>query len=281
MEAQDQNAPEATTSTDEQTETESPRDTASAEKPRGRSTIAFPYLHLDGCLEIARAVRTLGVDACEWDQLAAQTGHAGKGGTFRQKMLAARVFGLLSYRAAEVKLTPAGLKALDSETAKVGRVEAFLNVQLFRQMYEKLAGRDMPPQLAIQQQMQTLGVAPKQTAKARQVFVRSARDAGFFEINPDRMTKPAITSAREPDEPNGNSEGAQAQARDREEHSLRRAVPHPLISALLAEMPEAGTTWEQARCVMWLEGVLISLGMIYENFEELRQIEISVRQQSS
>ena len=246
---------------------------------RGRSTIAFPYLHLHGCLEIADGVRTLGVDACEWDQLAAHTGNSGKSGTFRQKMLAARVFGLLSYKSAEVKLTHAGQRALDQETAKAGRVEAFLSVPLFREMYEKLKGRDMPPPTAIEQQMQMLGVAPKQTLRARQVFIRSARDAGFFEINANRMTKPSVSNTKDLDGSKNQSGSGKERPDGAGYDPLEIPPPHPLIAALLDQMPAAGTKWEQARCVMWLEGVLISLGMIYENYEELREIEIGVRQQ--
>ena len=247
---------------------------------RGRSTIAFPYLHLQGCLEIAEGVRTLGVDACEWDQLAARTGNAAQGGTFRQKMLAARVFGLLAYKGAEVNLTHVGQRAINQETAKAGRVEAFLNVPLFSEMYDKLKGRDMPPAQAIEQQMQTLGVAPKQALRARQVFIRSARDAGFFEIHAERMTRPPASNAKGLDGIEDDAVSRDEQHEGTTGGRPEALSPHPLIAALLAQLPAPGTTWEQARCVMWLEGVLISLGMIYENFEELREIEIGVRQPS-
>ena len=245
---------------------------------RGRSTIAFPYLHLEGCIEIAQAVHAVGGHSCEWNQVAAQAKQSPQGGAFRQKMLSARVFGLLGYKGQHVELTPIGQRSLDPQTTKSARVQAFLNVPLFRRMYEQLEGQLLPPPTAIERQMESAGVAPKQTEKARQVFLRSARDAGFFEINPDRFVKPSTGNQPEQSGDTGVGEKQTAEHRTGGGESEGR-LHHPLIEALLAQMPPPGTKWEQARCVMWLQAILLSLGMIYENFEELRDIEISVRQQ--
>ena len=245
---------------------------------RGRSKIAFPYLHLEGCIEIAQAVHTVGGHACEWNQVAAQAKQSAKGGAFRQKMLSARVFGLLEYKGQHVELTPIGQRSLDPQTTKLGRVQAFLTVPLFRRMYEQLEGQLLPPHAAIQHQMESAGVAPKQTEKARQVFLRSARDAGFFEINSDRLAKPSTSDQPEQSGGTGVREKQTADHRTSGGESEGR-LHHPLIEALLAQMPPPGTKWEQARCVMWLQAILLSLGMIYEDFDELRDIEISVRQQ--
>lgn len=40
--------------------------------PRGRSTIEFPYQHLEESIGIAATVREIAVRACEWDQVAAK-----------------------------------------------------------------------------------------------------------------------------------------------------------------------------------------------------------------
>ena len=243
---------------------------------RGRSTIGFPYLHLSGCIELAEAVHEIGGTSCEWGQVAAKVGLAAKGGNFRVKMLAARSFGLLEYKSNHVTLTDIGIRALDPMTQKKGRVEAFLNVPLFGQMYKKLQDILLPPPAAIERQMEELGVVSKQTSRARQVFLRSARDAGFFEISGDRLVKPSTAG---PVESPGDehSDDKQDTSDPSDSNQLDGPAVHPLIEALLAQMPPSGTNWDRARCVIWLQTLVLSLGMIYENFDELREIEVRLQ----
>lgn len=49
----------------------------------------------------------------------------------------------------------------------------------------------MPGAAAIEKYMRDVGVSSKQTDKARQVFLRSARQANFFEHGEDRLVRPA------------------------------------------------------------------------------------------
>ena len=255
---------------EQQTDEEHSEPDSGAPKGRARSKIAFPYLHLGGCLEIVDAVHEIGGDACRWNQLAARMGQAPQGGTFRQKMLAARVFGLLDYTGQEVALTDIGRYAHDPDRTKFGRIEAFLNVSLFAKMFERLDGSPLPQNPAIEQQMESYGVPPKQTAKARQVFIRSARDSGFFDINPSRLTRPSVpVPDMDKDDPDSKKDDDDKKQDDDSRHRL--------IEALLAEMPTPGEKWDQTRCLIWLQTLLSSLSIIYANFDELRGIEIRLR----
>ena len=248
--------------------------TENGKRKRTRSTILFPYLALGSCLEVPSAVHEVGGDACEWNQIASHLGLAAQGGAFRQKMVATRIFGLIEYNGQDVTLTELGQRCIDEKTSKGGYADAFLHVPLFRQLFEKFDGLKLPPHAAIQHVMEELGVAPKQTAKARQSFIKSAREAGYFEINPDRLTKPGV----EP--PDKNS----LDKRRKEPQNGGKGEPpthHPLINALLAQMPPEKDGWEQAQCIVWLRTLLASISMIYgTSFEDLQEIEITLREKS-
>ena len=124
---------------------------------RARSTIEFPYVNLEEAVAIARAVHQVGGRSCEWAQVAVTLNQAPKGGAFRQKMLSARTFGLLDYKGQDVELTDLGLNVLDSGTERAAKVEAFLNVPLFSQSFDKFRDHTLPPPAAIQRQMAQMG----------------------------------------------------------------------------------------------------------------------------
>ena len=56
-------------------------------------------------------------------------------------------------------------------------MEAFLNVELFRAMYDQHKAGILPPPAAIERQMEQLGVSPQQKERARQTFMKSAQYA--------------------------------------------------------------------------------------------------------
>ena len=252
------------------------RSTEGQREPRGRSTIGFPYLSLAKSVEIADAVHNLGVRGCEWNELAVSMGQAPAGGGFRQKMLSARTFGLLEYKNQRVELTDLGLQVLDPQVKKKGLVEAFLAVPLFAKAYEALQGVALPQPEAVNRQMVDMGVAPRQADKVRQVFLRSAKDAGFFELSPDRLAKPSIIGPTEPPR-HTCSIDEQSTEHIQEDKPPEESLRHPLIEALLGQMPPTGQKWEQTHCAMWLQTLLLSIGMLYPNRDELSHFHISVQ----
>ena len=220
----------------------------------------------------------VGGDSCDWNQLAARLEHAPGGGGFRQRMISARTFGLLDYANQRVQLTDTGRACIDESKQSVGREQAFLHVPLFSRMFEKLNGHPLPPNEAVERQMVDLGVAPKQAPKARQAFHRSATYAGYFAINSTRMTKPSHEGGGIPKE--------EAQERELEGQTERSAganLPpntpvHPLVEALLGQLPPESEVFEQQRCLIWLQTMLSSLTLIYgDSAKELMEIEVKLR----
>jgi hypothetical protein len=67
-------------------------------------------------------------------------------------------------------------------------------VPLYLSVYENFKGYTLPGAAAIEKYMRDVGVSSKQTDKARQVFLRSARQANFFEHGEDRLVRPAAPS---------------------------------------------------------------------------------------
>jgi hypothetical protein len=63
---------------------------------------------------------------------------------------------------------------------------------LYEAIFAKYKGYSLPPPKAIEREMISLGVAPKQADRARQVFERSAQQAGFFAHGSDHSVKPAF-----------------------------------------------------------------------------------------
>lgn len=140
-------------------------------------------------------------------------------------------------------------------------MQAFLNVPLYRQLYNDHKGSRVPGPSALEQEMKILGVAPNQLATARRVFMDSARQAGFFDEVPDRLIEPAIVAAVLPS--GGEPEMAASPERADARRVERGGLQHPLIEGLFTMLPPPGgrfTAQEQAR---WLEAAKVNLALVY------------------
>jgi hypothetical protein len=112
-------------------------------------------------------------------------GQTAAGGTFRTRLGAARMFGLIETGQGRVSLTQLGRDSLtNSGSEQAARVSAFLNVELFRAMYEQYRANVLPPPPAIERQVAQLGVSPKRTERARQTFMKCAQYAGLLMLLP-------------------------------------------------------------------------------------------------
>ena len=175
---------------------------------RERSTIAFPYSDLESGIVIARALLDHGGGEGDLNSLAAWAGHdSSKSGTFRNKVYSSRSFGLVEIDKTAVRLTSLGHDILDSEREATARGDAFLAVPLYQAIYEAHNGKLLPRDAGLENKMHSLGVAKKQVSKARQVFARSAEQAGFFAFGRDRLVKPTASEIKEPSAAAGTPEG--------------------------------------------------------------------------
>jgi hypothetical protein len=236
--------------------------TEEADSERERSTIGFPYLDLDDAVEVARAVSEVGGRSCEWEQLAAKLQMVAKGGGFRMRVLTAKTFGMLSYDKSTVTLSEIGMRIVDGQQEKPARVDAFLAVPLYRRVYEEFKGTSLPASTGLENFMASVGVAQKQKDKARQVFLRSARQAGFFELSQDRLTTPAIRGSakpitQEPEQPNGGSGGGGGGGQQPPNNL------HPFIKGLLDTLPTVQTEWGFDARQQWLQTAAGIFNLIY------------------
>jgi hypothetical protein len=229
---------------------------------RQRSSIAFPYGDLEDAVEIAKGVFEVGGRTAGQDQLAAYLGHdSTRSGAFRTKLSTARTFGLVEVEKQQVELTALGRRITDASTEKAARVEAFMQVPLYKQLYEEHRGHRLPGASGLEGRMEQLGVASKQKKRARQVFQRSAEQAGLFSLGKDRLIIP--TGLRLGEEgPDAAPEPEKEPVRRQTDPEEAVAGHHELIKGLFAMLPTEGefSPLQQKR---WLEAAKVNLALVY------------------
>lgn len=240
---------------------------------RERSTIEFPYTGLEDALSVAKGIRdTTGTTPCQHEQLAAALGLSMNSSGYRVRLSAARVFGVIESSAGGVKLTPLGQMIVDSARDREAKVRAFLNVELFKAIYDQHRGKQLPPPAALEREMAALGVSEKQKERARQVFQRSAEIAGFFDMDRSRLIMPpglgtdAPVAAEEKKEPDkgGNGEGPKPPS----------LGLHPFIEGLLKTLPAPESQWSLADRVKWLQAAGHIFDLIYSGGDGRVKIEV-------
>lgn len=242
----------------------------SGSEGRQRSTIGFPYMDLAASIDLAQAIfKNVAAGECDDDQLAAWTSQSSKSSTFRVQVYAARTFGILTGEASRHRLTDLGLSIVDAHREREARVRAFLSVPLYSAVFERFKGGQLPPAAALEREMVGLGVAPKQKDRARQVFERSAEQAGFFAHGRDRLIQPGVIPGQQaPPKPEdqagggGNGGGNGGGGGDDVD---------PIIRGLLVRLPKAGDMWPEAERKLWLQLLEGSFKLIYKDGGANRQ----------
>lgn len=246
---------------------------------REHSTIYFPNVDLAVAADLARAVYGRhGLGTCPLDELAAEL-KCTMSGHFRNRTSAARQFGFIERDGRDaVKLTDLGCHLLSPESEADAMATAFLNVPLYNRIYETYRGKLLPPVKALEREMHSLGVVLKQAAVARQIFQRSARQAGFSASGDDRLVRPKTANAAAPPEPAATVEQAVFDApRDERIGEGRRVWGggnggtggggrelHPFVQGLLASLPEPETNWAVEGRAKWLQAAANIFDLMYK-----------------
>jgi len=244
---------------DEQTEQQGDQPPAGANEAQGeastpsrlKSTISFPYSALNDAEVIADALHKTWGGQASPDQLAGGLKASPRSGAFRTKVATARTFGVVAIGRERIALTTLGRQLVDPKTIAAGRIEAFMAVPLFSALAEAYKGVALPPDGGLERKIQDLGVSPKQTAKARQAFKKSAEIAGFFRHGNDRLVLPANlpgSSELEQSKSGGNGNGS-GNGGDMPKNS---ALPNALLDLWVTLLDE-GDGWSPDKIQEYLE----------------------------
>ena len=256
---------------------------------RGRSTIEWPYFSLDESFKLARAAYELG-GTCQLDQLAGHLGQAASGGTFRLKVQAARIFGLIAIASGSVSLAELGSRMMEPETEREARAEAFMRVPLYAALYENFKGKTLPGSLGLEGAMVNLGVVANQKDKARQTFQRSARDAGFFAFGPTKLVYPVLNQERAP-KPQAVILSAESGASAPSDPS-RTATTfgggggdgsglNPFIQGLLQKLPVVDSDWPLEGRRKWLQSAISIFDLMYQREDSAESLNVRLEKSSA
>lgn len=252
--------------------------------PIMRSAIAFPYMDLENAISVARAILENGGLPCTREQLAGALKQSPSSGNFILKTAAARHFGLVEFNQGKFHLTQTGAAVLsrDEQEEKAARAQAFLNVALYRRAYDEFRGRQLPPRPhGLEQAFVQFGVSPKQKDVARQVFEKSARQAGFFNVDPDRLIEPIIGPSMGPTGP-ALERPPEASAETIVTGALRTITAHrtqldSLVQGLVDRLPPPGEKWEHEKRAKWLRILASNFDAVYTSDDEDKVIVIEVK----
>ena len=246
---------------------------------RFQSTIQFPYGDLETGIEIVRVIHgKAGGVSCSPDQLAAAMGQTPRSGNFRLKLSTARIFGLVATSPGKIEITDLGFEIIDAAREKAAKVQAFLNVELFRRVYEDFRQKTLPPRpAAFELMLERLGVAPKQKGNARRALDNSALQAGFYEHSKERLVMPNVGSLKSP--PDQNRQGDKESGGERRDNGNGgsgkggggdRGGRHPFIQGLLDTLPEPNTNWAIEGRAKWLMAAAHNFDLIYKGAGEIQ-----------
>jgi hypothetical protein len=222
---------------------------SSTAKKREQSSISFPYDDLNSAYGVAKGAYELG-GKCAQDQLAAQLHYSGvDNGAFRVRVGTARIFGLVSVSRDGITLTPIGQAVVDPAREIEGRADAFLTVPLYKAIYDQYRGTRLPPPVGLERAFTDLGVSSKQTDRARQAFMRSAEQAGFFSQGRDRLTAPVSPAGTPLQPPKPDLDGGGGGSGS---CTHPKILGQALVLGLVEALPPAGTEWDDSDRKQWV-----------------------------
>lgn len=178
--------------------------------------------HLNDSIAVAQSIRDQGGGSCSPEHLAGFLHYSGtNNGAYITRIGAARAFGLIQTNARQLMPTQLAHSILSPEytdDARAGRAQAFLNVPLYRAIFQRYRpqGGQLPAEAGLRHVLQTqFGIPTNRTGIAYRVLMDSAEQAGFFEARGGARTHlvmPLIHAqpgggAREPSETTGSDGG--------------------------------------------------------------------------
>lgn len=154
----------------------------------------YPNFDLENCLAFAGAVKEQGGNACTPEQIGGLLGYKNvRAGGFIARVAATKQFGFIAsvdgrYRATNV--AESILYPVTPEQKRQALRDAFLNVPLYKTVYEEFKGIRLPEALGLDNLLRTKFGIPggDRTSLARRVLLDSADQAGFFSATQGQRT---------------------------------------------------------------------------------------------
>ncbi|SRR5260221_9282304 len=177
-------------------ETVSPATAANAE--RGFAPNGFPAHDFEDALMVPQAISARGGGVADAHQLAAWLQYTSSAsGTFASKLASARYFGLITpAKAGKIYLTDRArhiVAPVMPEDAMKAKIDAFLEVPLFKRAFQRLQGAQLPQDPGLRNLFShEFDVPAAKAGVAVRLFKDSARQAGFFDSAPDRLIRPSV-----------------------------------------------------------------------------------------
>lgn len=252
---------------------QAPSTKGAGSKPK--SGVSYPYYDLDQSVEVANVIHEKAGGNCTREQLAPLLGYSGtKNGGFLSRLSAAKTFGLVQEDGGNLRITERAqniLSPVTPEDTKRARIEAFLAVELFRNVYEKFKGTTLPADVGLKNLFQTTyKIVPDRIAPALRVLMDSAATAGFLSANRDRMTMPIVKGVGSEQKPPPETPPPADEANKGKGGSGGGEPPPGIPSAiyeLMREFPPAGTTMSAKKRTNLVSALTALMTVLYPEEE--------------
>jgi hypothetical protein len=184
-------------------------------KDRVKAENRYPVYDLDNSIAVARVIRDQGGGNADYPHLASYLDYnSTRSGAFISRVAATRRFGLVEDGPGGLIPTALAMRIIAPERPgvedAVARKDAFLNVTLYRNLYQRYKDTGLPQEVGLRNALETnYGVPKAQTTIAVRVFLDSADQAGFFAARGGARTHlvmPAVTDAGLPSSGGGGEE---------------------------------------------------------------------------
>lgn len=247
-----------------------------------RSKTAYPYYNMETSLEVARVIHERGGGTCTPDQLAPWLKYSStRNGTFVARVSAAKMFGFIISEKGEMSVSDRAkniFAEIMPEDSKKAKVDAFLDIELFRAVYDQFIGSTLPADSGLENLLKhTYKIVPDRVGPALRVLKESAEFAGFFESGSNRLVKPPVVSNSSNGAENSEGERSPDSGRGKQEQDQNRSsIPnayspsigiHSAISGLLRELPPQGTPWSKGKKEKFLAAFTAMIDVIYPEEE--------------
>jgi hypothetical protein len=168
-----------------------PIDPTAKKRTRIVSDVRVPVYSLLDSLAVAEAIHKKGGGSASNDQLAAFLGYkSANNGSYLSRVASARIFDFVTGEGGRLTITPRAqsiLMPVYTHDARQALVSAFLDVPLYKAVYDEYFGKELPTPFGMKNALRTrFGVAPSRLDAGLRALMESAEQAGFFEVRGTR-----------------------------------------------------------------------------------------------